>query len=153
MLPINENTREILRNALQLFHILRKKKCTAIPIEMIQMIFRSRYFCLLLPHVRKTRSEMKLRNLPLTKAPWPRNAAASIAATTELEASRLHRMVPLVRRETGHQRLNQPAFVYSGDAEEGDIRKCRRGLLERARTRGTEKERGDEQSILRSMAF
>lgn len=33
-------------------------------------------------------------------------------------------MVPLVRRETGHQPLNQPAFVYSGgrtDAEEGDF--------------------------------
>lgn len=52
-------------------------------------------------------SKVKLKEFPLTKALWPRNATASMAVIELLALNRQHRMVFLVHRRTGHQLLNQ----------------------------------------------
>ena len=52
-------------------------------------------------------------------------------------------MVPLVRRETDHQPLNQPAFVYSGgraDTEGGDFENVEGGCWKEQEREGQGRE-------------
>lgn len=50
--------------------------------------------------------KLKLKEFSLTESLLPRNATRSMAAMEELEVNREHRMIFLVRFQTGHRPLN-----------------------------------------------
>lgn len=50
--------------------------------------------------------KLKLKEFSLTESLLPRNATRSMAAIEELEVNREHRMIFLVRFQTGHRPLN-----------------------------------------------